>query len=765
VCQLLSVKAKLAIILSFIVFILLGLSILLHDYVTRTNLHEQAEQDMEVVARQFMLSIASYRHGVGFIDREWEERLRLAAIAAADRLGTRRDQVSESALNEAARELGLKQVVVLSVEQDRPVPVMASAAASNLDSDIWYSRMGWLAEELSKGEESVGYWSPPYEPLASGGINPDKWGYYASPELDYILAVSLDNASLKEAVDVVGPAPVYDKAIQSIEAMVEIRLFDLGPSVADHPQEATYRQLDQMWFTRYGGTYVLGTSRYMEPTDYERAQMALKNGPDYHKVEMGGHTWIKGYVPFDDGSSYVLGMVMDEQIAVDDKVAEEMRQNIITSGLAWLVVALFSYWISGFLLRPIRSILWKVNEVSSGRFDASLLVRRKDEFGQLALRVNAMSKNLAIYTAKLKQAFEENRSMKEYLESFINHTTDAIHVVDLDGRITQVNRAFEKMFGWSAEEAVGQVLPLVPESEQEEERKAMEALRSGKLLDAREVLRRTKWGEDLAVSVTTSPIRDRNGAIGAIASITRDMTSRNKMEELLRQSEKLTTVGQLAAGVAHEIRNPLTTLRGFLQLQQQTRSLNMQHNDLMLSELDRINLIVSEFLILAKPQAIKFEIKDVRYVLGDVISLLDSQAHLCNVVFQERFAEEPCTVSCEENQLKQVFINLLKNAMESMPQGGEIEISVAHTPGQTITIAIRDQGTGIPEEMIPKLGDPFFTGKETGTGLGIMVSQRIIHSHHGTMHISSIVGEGTTVELVLPASRREAGAMGKNGVQ
>ncbi|MFS0725012.1 ATP-binding protein [Paenibacillus sp. 1P07SE] len=760
-----SVKTKLAFILSLIVFILLSLNVLLHDYVTRLDLRQQAEQDVAIVARQFMHAIASYRYGSGVVDQEWEKRLQLATIIAADRLGSVRKDITTRQLNETALSLGLDRLVILAEVQGEPTPVAFSdVQQTELENARWETRMSWLTAAMAGSRE--GFWSPPYEMAASGGIESDKWGYYTREGLDYILAASLDNKTLQEALSVLGPQPIYNKSIQSIEALLEIMMFDMSPEEESDQEKTALRQLDHMWFTRYGEPHVFGTSRYAEPSsDYMRAQAALGSGLQYDDVVLDDKPLIKVYVPFNDGSSYVLGLVLDKQIAIFDKLSAERNQRLLISGIAWLIVLIISYWISGIILRPIRAILWKVSEVSSGRFDEALQVRRKDEFGQLAIRINAMSKNLAIYTAKLKQAFEENRSMKEYLESFINHTTDAIHVVDLDGRITQVNRAFEKMFGWSAEEAVGKVLPLIPASEQKEEHAAMEALRSGRLLDTREVLRRTKQGEEIAVSVTTSPIRDRNGAIWAIASITRDMTSRNKMEELLRQSEKLTTVGQLAAGVAHEIRNPLTTLRGFLQLQQQTGTLNIRHNDLMLSELERINLIVSEFLILAKPQAIKFHIKDVRYVLGDVISLLDSQAHLFNVVFLQQFAEEACEVSCEENQLKQVFINLLKNAMESMPSGGEIAIRVAREPAHYITIAIEDQGTGIPEEMIPKLGDPFFTGKETGTGLGIMVSQRIIHAHHGTMHISSTVGEGTTVRLMLPAWEGRAGEEEENEVQ
>lgn len=344
--------------------------------------------------------------------------------------------------------------------------------------------------------------------------------------------------------------------------------------------------------------------------------------------------------------------------------------------------------------------------------------------------------------------------MKEHLESFINHTSDAIHLNDLDGKIIQVNRAFELLFGYEEEEATGLVYPILPDTHRAEMRHMLNQLLLGKALPAQETMCVTKTGELIPVSVTISPIRDSDGTIRAFASISRDMRSRNKMEELLRRSEKLTTVGQLAAGVAHEIRNPLTTLRGFLQLQQESKKLTLSHVTLMLSELDRINLIVGEFLILAKPQATRFVAKDVRNVLQDVIALMNSEALLHNIEFRISFTEEACLISCEENQLKQVFINLLKNAIEAMPSGGTIHIYITYKR-EYISITITDEGVGIPDEMIPKIGDPFFTGKETGTGLGIMVSQRIINSHRGTMDIKSQVNVGTTVHLQLPALKEE----------
>ncbi|WP_246096664.1 ATP-binding protein [Paenibacillus sinopodophylli] len=484
-----------------------------------------------------------------------------------------------------------------------------------------------------------------------------------------------------------------------------------------------------------------------------------ESGFELRKMVINGKAYYRSFYDTKPRGSYMISVVYDGE-SIIQLINQKRNDTFMYVGIMMVLVFIISYWLVGVMIRPLKDILWKVNEVSSARFQQPIRIKRKDEFGLLALKVNAMSQNLSIYMNKLRRAFEENRRMKEHLESFINHTSDAIHLTDLDGKVIQVNRAFELLFGYEEEEAIGLVHPILPISHETEKRQMLNQILSGKVLPAQETMRMTKLGELIPVSVTISPIRDSDGTIRAFASISRDMRSRNKMEELLRRSEKLTTVGQLAAGVAHEIRNPLTTLRGFLQLQQESKKLALSHVALMLSELDRINLIVGEFLILAKPQATRFVTKDLRDVLEDVIALMNSEALLHNIEFRVSLTEERCLISCEENQLKQVFINLIKNAIEAMPSGGKIHIYITHKR-EYIAIAITDEGMGIPEEMISKIGDPFFTGKETGTGLGIMVTQRIINSHRGTMEIKSQVNVGTTINLMLPALKevRESGIL------
>lgn len=237
----------------------------------------------------------------------------------------------------------------------------------------------------------------------------------------------------------------------------------------------------------------------------------------------------------------------------------------------------------------------------------------------------------------------------------------------------------------------------------------------------------------------------------AILSILNDITDKKKTTEtLLQKSEKLAVVGQMAAGIAHEIRNPLTSIKGFIQLFKSKYPIDEEYFNLLLSELERINLIISEFLVLSKPTDIVFKEKDIKNLVQDIVTLINTQAAINNIQILVEFEPDIPTIVCEENQLKQVFINVLKNSIEAMPNGGIIQVKGVVKENNKVSLYFIDQGSGIPEERLPTLGEPFYTTKEKGTGLGLMTSYRIIENHDGELKISSKVNEGTTIEIILP---------------
>jgi PAS domain S-box-containing protein len=359
----------------------------------------------------------------------------------------------------------------------------------------------------------------------------------------------------------------------------------------------------------------------------------------------------------------------------------------------------------------------------------------------------------------LSYSQEQNRKLLEQrldqteqrFKSLFVHHSDSIFTFNLDGQLIDANQAAEKLVDYPIEDLKNMdwnsiILPKDLDLHREYFKQANE----GKYRECTvSIIRKDRC--ERVVNIKMIPIIIDNQLIG-IYEIAKDITESKLSEEMIRRSDKLSVVGQLAAGVAHEIRNPLTTLRGFVQLFK--TDIDERYVDIMLTELDRINLIVSEFLILSKPQAINYEYKDIEQILHNIISFLEPQAIIKNVQIHLVVDKEIPQIKCEQNQLKQVFINLLKNAIEAMPKGGNITVEVQVTNDGMVNICIIDEGEGIEEEQIPKVGEPFFSTKENGTGLGLMVSYRIIENHGGTMRISSQLNKGTTIEIKLPISTR-----------
>ncbi|MBD8068496.1 PAS domain S-box protein [Bacillus sp. PS06] len=235
----------------------------------------------------------------------------------------------------------------------------------------------------------------------------------------------------------------------------------------------------------------------------------------------------------------------------------------------------------------------------------------------------------------------------------------------------------------------------------------------------------------------------------AVQVIIRDITDRKNVEDLMLKSEKLSIAGQLAAGIAHEIRNPLTSIKGFLQLIQTHTKENENYFHIIFSELNRVELILSELLVLAKPTEDAFHQVDVREVLQDVVTLLDTQAILQNIQIHLDLPNVETYIYCDQNQIKQVFVNLIKNSIESMQNGGNLFVTISFCHEHVI-IEFRDEGCGIPEMILDRIGEPFYTTKEKGTGLGLMVSYKIIENHNGLISVKSKINEGTTFKITLP---------------
>lgn len=214
------------------------------------------------------------------------------------------------------------------------------------------------------------------------------------------------------------------------------------------------------------------------------------------------------------------------------------------------------------------------------------------------------------------------------------------------------------------------------------------------------------------------------------------------------QSEKLTVAGQLAAGIAHEIRNPLTSLKGFLQLLQAGINKKEVYYKIMHEEIEKIEAITSELIYLSKPLTNERKKESVRSMIEDVIMLLRLQAKMDNVTIKTLFYGN-YQIVCDRSQMKQVLLNIIKNAIEVSCPNDEVLITVRKT-SKSIEIDVRDEGPGIPSEELEEIGEPFFTTKHGGTGLGLMISKRILASHAAKLHIFNNEENGATFRIEIP---------------
>ncbi|WP_064094201.1 PAS domain-containing protein [Rossellomorea aquimaris] len=354
-------------------------------------------------------------------------------------------------------------------------------------------------------------------------------------------------------------------------------------------------------------------------------------------------------------------------------------------------------------------------------------------------------------TEKLKME-EELKEAKELLEAYFEHAGDGIALLDPDGKVLKVNQQFEMMFGWNKDEIVGTPITFLhKENQLGQFKQNLITVKAGKRIKDYETVRYHKDGNPVEIAFNMNPILNDSGTLIGVSAIIRDLSEKKRNEDLLKKSEQLAMIGQLAAGVAHEIRNPLTTLKGFLQLMTESAQDDF-YLGVIQGELDRIEIITNEFLALAKPRAVQFSLTSLTSLLTSSVEFIKMECLKQGV--DVRFSVEEAEIYCDSHQIKQVILNVMKNALEAMPSGGLLSVQLEKNENDA-NITIQDTGSGIPPERMKHLGEPFYSTKEKGTGLGLMICQKIIKEHNGSISIQSNVNEGTTVSILLPIVNEE----------
>jgi two-component system sensor histidine kinase HydH len=341
--------------------------------------------------------------------------------------------------------------------------------------------------------------------------------------------------------------------------------------------------------------------------------------------------------------------------------------------------------------------------------------------------------------------------MKTYTENVVESMADGLISIDREGKIVTLNRQAGEILGSGRERLEGMKITSVLG---EGIGRILGSMEGQALVRDREMDIHTDKSGRIPLSLSVAPLKDETGQEMGSVLLIKDMREIRDLQEKVHRSERLASLGRLAAGVAHEIRNPLSSIKGFAQYFVKRFSGHDEEQgyaSVMVKEVDRLNRVITDLLDFAGPKEPRREPQSLETIAEQAVKLLTPDLEARKVEVVREYEPDLPAVSVDRDRISQVFINLLLNALESMEAGGEIRIGLRRCgPPPAVEASIADTGAGIPEGDLEKVFEPFFSGKKKGTGLGLAIVHQIIESHRGDIRVESRPGEGTVFRIRLP---------------
>jgi two-component system CheB/CheR fusion protein len=371
--------------------------------------------------------------------------------------------------------------------------------------------------------------------------------------------------------------------------------------------------------------------------------------------------------------------------------------------------------------------------------------------------IQSLADDAVLRTQAADLATADRPSRTNLLYNAFQYSTDGIVITDLNGNIIEANRALLDLFGYAHNEVIGQNTRIF---KSEHTSKAFYA----SMWDAisrtdrwsGEIINRHKSGAEIPIFLSITPIFESGRKVGYMG-VEIDLRKQKKMEERLLQSERLAVIGRMAAKVAHEIRNPLSSISLNAELLQDELSGRTDAHaiesksllDAIISEVDRLALLTEEYLLFSRLPESRFHQDDVGAMLAELAEFVELELGGKGIQLFCTVDQNLPKLVFDRHQMRRGLLNLVRNAEEAMPNGGEIRFGATLVDG-AMRITVKDTGGGIAPEDLPHIFDPFFTTKDFGTGLGLALTQQIVHEHGGSIHCESRLGEGATFTITLP---------------
>ena len=469
--------------------------------------------------------------------------------------------------------------------------------------------------------------------------------------------------------------------------------------------------------------------------------------------------------------------------------AQIRRTRVELAGLAvvtMLTAAGAAAVIARRISRPVQQLAEGAVAIARGELTQRIEPIHDDEIGRLAEAFNHMASEVAHQrgalenaNTELRRGFEELADLKSYTDNILASLTTGIVTIDLEGRVVTLNPAAELMTGFFAGEVRGRYCTEVFAHTPDLAELLMETLASHVAAPGVTVTLRRRNGRAMPVELSAAPLRGGESKALGVIGVFRDLTRVHQLEDRLRRSDRLAAIGELAAGLAHEIKNPLTSLLTF------SRHLSRRFEDpdfrtkflsVVPRELERINTIVERLLELARPARLTFKPLRLPALLERVLELYGDRLEAQSVRIVRDWRRDVPVVWVDQEALYRALVNLVANALDAMPRGGTLTLRVVWSDAETlvgarvgtrrVAVEVEDSGTGIEPADLDRVFNPFFSTKEGGTGLGLALTQKIVEDHGGSIDVRSAPGAGALFRIVLPLmpdAPRDAGHDDRRG--
>lgn len=368
---------------------------------------------------------------------------------------------------------------------------------------------------------------------------------------------------------------------------------------------------------------------------------------------------------------------------------------------------------------------------------------------------------------ELKETAKTLASLRLLHERIVESIRSGLVTTDLEGTIYTFNAAATEITGLRANEVCGGSIFSIFGNIREQIDISLAWDRSSEVAPRFESSLQTPDGFAVRIGYSISQLFSESHEETGLIVTFQDLTEIRSMEETVRRKDRLAAVGRVAAGLAHEIRNPLGAMRGAIQVLDSTTARGSAHAELMdivLKESDRLNSIITNFLNYARPAAVDFAETDVAETIRETIKLLGHSPDVREGhILVDESGTKPVMISADSAQLKQIIWNLSRNALQAMPDGGRLRFGLENIPNNRVRISIEDSGAGMSQDQVEQLFEPFSRSTTGGTGLGLSIVYQIVKDHNGSISVHSIEGSGTTIVIELPRENRAPRRTALNG--